>query len=139
MNYLEELKKWFEEKFLIHNDKKSEKNLFKQWEIYYVNFWVNIWSEFNYTRPAIIFEKSKLSFWRKNVIVIPITSFKKDKKYNWFDYFLKKSELNNLKENSIVKILHVRDVSKSRVKTKIWQLSSQELSEIIEIFQKIYK
>jgi len=30
MNYLEELKKWFEEKFLIHNDKKSEKNLFKQ-------------------------------------------------------------------------------------------------------------
>ena len=116
----------------------SQKSIFKQWEIYYVNFWINIWSEFNWIRPAIIFELSKYSYWRKNVLVIPITSEKKWKKYNKFDIKISPNKLNNLKSNSIIKLFHIRDVSKARVKTKIWKISTEKLNEIIEIFEKIY-
>lgn len=139
MNYFEKLKDWFEEKIKLHEDLNSQQNIFKQWEIYYVNFWINIWSEFNHTRPALIFEKSKYSYWRKNVIVIPITSIKNDKKYNKFDILLEKTEENWLKENSILKLFHIKDVSKSRVKTKIWDITKSELDNIKNIFDKIYK
>lgn len=137
MNYLEKLKNWLEEKIKIHNE-NWEWNIFKQWEIYYVNFWINIWSEFNWTRPAIIFELSRFSFWRKNVIVLPITSFKEWKKYNQFDFKITKNELNWLKKNSIIKLFHIRDISKNRVWTKIWILSEEELNKIQSTFTKIY-
>lgn len=139
MNYIKQLENWFKEKLWLHKDIKSQKNIFKQWEIYYVNFWINIWSEFNLTRPALIFEKSKLSFWRKNVIVIPITSYKMEKKYNKYDIKISKSELNWLKNDSIIKLLHIKDISKSRVKTKIWILEENYFSDVVNIFEKVYK
>ncbi|NVP17462.1 type II toxin-antitoxin system PemK/MazF family toxin [Candidatus Gracilibacteria bacterium] len=137
--YIIELKKWFEEKIFLHNDLKSQKNIFKQKEIYYVNFGINIGSEFNLTRPALIFEKSKFSFWRKNVIVIPITTYKNNKKYNKFDIKINKSEINGLKEDSILKLLHIKDICKSRVKTKLGTLEKQDFEKVQNIFEKIYK
>ncbi len=136
MNYIEQLKKWFEEKIKINSLKN--KSIFKQWEIYYVNFWINIWSEFNWIRPALIFELSKYSYWRKNVIVIPITSQKESKKYNKFDIKISPNKTNNLKSNSIIKLFHIRDISKTRVKTKIWNLDIDKLNEVMTIFEKIY-
>jgi len=38
MKYINELEKWFKEKIFLHDDLKSQKNIFKQSEIYYVNF-----------------------------------------------------------------------------------------------------
>ena len=138
MNYIEKLQKWFEEKIKINSLVNKENNIFKQWEIYYVNFWFNIWSEFNWTRPALIFELWKYSYWRTNVIVIPITSKKEWKKYNKFDIQISPDKINKLKSNSIIKLFHIKDISKTRVKTKIWDISIEILNEIIEKFEKIY-
>ena len=138
IEYLEKLKNWFEIKVKLHFDKKSEKNIFKKAEIYYVNFWINIWSEFNWVRPALIFEESKYSYFRKNVIVLPITSFKENKKYNQFDIKIIAKKGNWLKSNSVIKLFHIRDVSKKRVKTKIWKLDNEDFDRITNVFQKIY-
>lgn len=136
--YLQKLKNWFDIKIKLNFDEKSKNNIFKQGEIYYVNFWINIGSEFNWIRPALIFEKSKYSFWRKNVIVMPITSFKKNKKYNKFDFIISPDNINWLKSDSIIKLFHIKDICKSRVKTKIWKIDDTIFQKLINEFENIY-
>jgi len=114
--------------FNFHN---SNTTRFKKYEIYWINFWVNIWTEFWEKRPWIIFKSNKYVRW-KDIVVLPITSFKNWKKYWELDIRIIKNNINNLRLNSIVKLEHIKSISKSRIGDYIWKLNSEDINIIEE-------
>ena len=125
-NYKDNLKNWFEQKILI-NDKDLKSNSFhKKWEIWYVDFWINIWSEFNNKRPAIIISNKSFSWWW-NIIVVPITKLLDSKNILNTDIII---EDKNLNYKSIIKLNNIRDISKKRLVRKLWRLSDEILKNI---------
>ena len=128
---------WFLEKLEIHFNKKTPSLKYKKWDIYFVNLWQNIGSELNKTRPCVIFSDKKANFWN-TVIIIPLKSYKKWKKINNFQYFIKKSTKNSLKKDSIIDISSIRQVDKKRILTKKWFIEKKDIYEIDEILIKIF-
>lgn len=120
---------WFYEKINIHFNKKiPEKFIPKRWEIYYVNLWINIWSELNKIRPCIIYSQRRFNDWN-NIIVIPIKSYK-GKLNNFTNVKINPSKLNNLSKISIAVIPNIRDISKKRIKDRIWTIEENYLESI---------
>ncbi len=119
---------WFYDVLNIHFNKKEPQLLLKKWNIYFVNLWKNIWSELNKTRPCVIYSIKKANFWN-TVLIIPLKSYKW-KKLNNFQIFLEKSEQTLLKEDSILDISWIRQISKKRILTKKWYLWKNIIDEI---------
>lgn len=120
---------WFQQKWKIHESKNFPKKV-KQWDIYWVNFGVNIGSEFNFVRPAIVISRTDENQKMNNVLVVPLTTFKPHKKYNSFDIVLDTKEVGKIQEKSIAKIKHLRDVSKKRLSKKITRLEKADRAKI---------
>jgi len=127
MNYIEQLKKWFEEKIKIHKKEFNPNYRYKKWDIWYVNFWINIWNEFNKIRPALVITNKKYTKWN-NLIVIPLTSFKTEKNILNTDIIIKTDF--NKKQKSILRLNHLRDISKNRLIKKVWRISDDKLKEL---------
>jgi hypothetical protein len=89
MNYLTELTEWFARKIKIHETELGPKFHFVRGEIWHVNFGINIGSEFNYTRPALVYQNSVFSG-SDTIMVIPITKFHNEKKLPEHDVSLEK-------------------------------------------------
>lgn len=115
--------KWFNTKIRLNHEKEflPEKSIINKWKICMVDYWMNIWTEINWIRPSIIFKNSNYKYW-EDIIVIPITSYKKEqediKSVDEFDIEIKSSEENWLDNNSLIKIRQLRCISKKRFKTK---------------------
>ena len=123
--------KWFKNKLLIHFKRKTPVNLFpNKWDIYYVNLWMNIWSEINKERPCIIYSIRKLNKWN-NIVVIPIKWFY-DKIDNKYQILLNPDTINNLWKKSLANLMSIREVSKKRLKWKIWIIDNTKLKQIDE-------
>ena len=122
-NYFFKIINWLKIQIKL-NFKTTKTTKFKKYEIYWIHFWENIWTEFNKKRPWIIFKSNKYIRW-KDIIVIPITSNKNWKKYWKLDVFLEKSQINNLKQNSVIKTEHLKSVSKMRIWSYIWKLDEK--------------
>lgn len=128
MDYLSELTEWFTQKIKIHNKEINIEYRHKKWEIWFVDFWVNIGSEFNYIHPAMIFMDTKISKWG-NVIVIPLTTFTDTKNMYPSDYIIQAGD-GNLQKPSILRIWHMRDISKKRLIKRIGRVWAKTLDDI---------
>jgi len=133
-NYIIRFFNWLKLHFYFHF-KTTTTTKFKKYEIYWIHFWINIWTEFWEKRPWIIFKSNKFIRW-KDIIVLPITSLKEGKKYWELDIKIKISDKNNLKLNSIVKLEHIKSISKMRIWDYIW-IMDDNYKKIIE--EKIKK
>lgn len=134
MDYFEQLKDWFETKITINNKNVDENYRYKKWDVWYINFWVNIWNEFNKIRPAVILTTKKYSKWN-NLIVVPISSFSLDKKILNTNIVIKE---DFLKQKSIIKLNHLRDISKKRLIKKIWRLWDKYLKELDKSIKDLF-
>jgi len=135
MNYKDELKKWFEKKLKIHLEKEINIDFrYKKWEIWYIDFWINIWNEFNKIRPAVILLNKKYSK-GNNIIVAPISSFWENKKIINTNIII---EETFLKQKSIIKLNHLKDISKKRLIKKLWRVNNDILSEIDSKLKNIF-
>ena len=126
---------WFYDKLNIHFNKSIKYFVPKQWDIFYVKLWQNIWSELNKTRPCVVISKRKFNSWW-TIIVVPLKSYKwKNKKYF---IKVKSSKINNLWKDSQVDIFAIRQVDKKRLLNKIWILEYNYVDEIITLLKKMF-
>ncbi len=130
MDYLRELTDWFTQKLKIHETKLGPKFHFVRGEIWHVNFGVNIGSEFNYMRPALIYQNSELSG-SDTIMVIPITKFHDQKKLPEHDIYLEKW-IGSLDMNSILRIWSMRSISKRRIGKKIGKITNSGILDIVD-------
>ena len=129
-NYIIRFFNWLKLHFYFHF-KTTTSTKFKKYEIYWIHFWINIWTEFWEKRPWIIFKSNKYIRW-KDIIVLPITSQKEWKRYWELDIKINKTKTNNLKMNSIVKIEHIKSISKMRIWDYIWKIDENYINIIEE-------
>ena len=120
------------------NHKTNENIIINKRKIVSVNFGINIWTEINGVRPAIIYKSSTYKYW-EDIIVIPITSYETNKSIDEFDIILEVNEDNWLKNKSIIKIRQMRSISKKRIrktdneKIKIlWEISENDIQNKID-------
>lgn len=127
--------KWFNKKIIINFQHKIPDYFYpSKWEIYYVEMWMNIGSEINKTRPCIVYSNQKYNKWN-TLLIIPIKWFywKIDKK---FQILISPTEENNLWKTSLATLMSINEISKKRIKWKLWNLEKIHLNEIN---QKLYK
>ena len=115
----------------------KDDKIFKQWDIVKVNFWYNVGSEINKERFAIVVSPNFISKFSKNCIVIPLTSFKENKKllpdiHYLLDWYEKDKK-------SIALINNIRDISKKRIIKKIGRISKNDLENIIDLVSNLLK
>jgi mRNA interferase MazF len=108
----------------------------KKGEIYEVYLDPILGSEQGGRRPAVIISGNLANANLNTVIICPLTS--KLKHYHG-NLILKPDELNGLKKVSEVMTIHIRSISKQRIKIKIGQLKTDEVESILESLNKIIK
>jgi len=107
--------------------KQKTLKIAKRWEIFLINFGVNIGSEYEKIRPWIIISGDEINKW-KTVIAIPISS--QIQKIFMYDVILDWNQTNSLTNKSVVKTSHIRNLDKKRLVKKIWQLDEENLEKI---------
>lgn len=134
--------RWLNKKIKINHFEDEFIELTK-WKIVLVDFWMNIWSELNWIRPAIIYKASSFKWW-ENTTVLPITSLLNDKweeKWrNFLDVILPKDENNWIDHDSLVKVSQLRCVDKKRFRRHkktnkvniLWTITDENIKEIID-------
>lgn len=91
-------------------------------QIYYVDFGINVWTEINGSRPAIVYKASRKSFW-EDIIVLPITGYTPNKSKDEFDVSVNLNQCEWLSKESLVKTRQMRCVSKKRFWNYIWRIT----------------
>lgn len=116
----------FKEKIKINQQAENRKD-FMKYDIYYVNYGINIWNEINGTRPSLIFKSNRHNKWA-DVIVIPMTWARDNlweyKHQDKFDVNITPDKNNKLWKESFLKLRLMRSVSKKRLGRKIGQLEN---------------
>ncbi|MBL1145213.1 MAG: type II toxin-antitoxin system PemK/MazF family toxin [Bacteroidetes bacterium] len=98
-------------------------------EIWWVNLNPTKGSEQNGKRPVAIVSGNLLNKYAPVIYVCPLTT--KIKNYKG-DVILKPNNINGLKEESEILIMHLRSISKDRFETKIGQISIEQLYKLRE-------
>jgi mRNA-degrading endonuclease toxin of MazEF toxin-antitoxin module len=137
LSIISDFLEWFYEKLNLNFSKKEPDLKLNKWEIYFVNLWKNIWSELNKIRPCIIYSWRRFNGWN-TIIIIPLKSYKW-KINNSINLFIKATKENNLKLDSVVDLLSIRQVSKKRVRLKKWNLESRHLERIDKYVSRIFE
>lgn len=89
----------------------------------------NIGSEFNKTRPCIVFRGNKFVNDR-NLLIIPLTSLKTNNTIRKTDLLIRPKTGNNLEKTSIARTSNLRDVSLKRIGHIIGKLDKNEIEKI---------
>jgi len=121
---------WLKKKIYLNQNREKLKASTK-WSIYYVDYWINIWSEINWVRPSIIYKNSHFTS-GEDIIVIPLTSYKINKSLDTFDVELESDKANKLKVKSYIKLRQIRSISKKRIESYIWKITDLELKNKIQ-------
>lgn len=105
-------------------DKEKRAPYFKEWQIWFLSVWLNIWVESkwkgdNFSRPVLIIKK----FNNQMFLWVPLTTKYKDNKY------VEKIKNINWKESFLL-LSQIRIFSNKRLNDKIWSLYRSELFEI---------
>ncbi len=124
---------WFVQKISIHFDSTyTDNNLaYIQWDIVLVDFGYNIWVEIHKKRPAVVLSDIQWNFgW--TIVVAPI------KTYRWNplkrgDVIIYADNENTLSHDSLIVLSQMRSISKRRIGSKIWIISSTTL-DIVRSF-----
>lgn len=134
--------RWLNRKIKI-NHLEDEFIELTKWKIVLVDFWMNVWSELNWIRPAIIYRASSFKWW-ENTTVLPITSLLNDKwEEKWrkiLDVMLPENKANWIDHDSIVKISQLRCVDKKRFRRHkksndvqiLWTITDEKIKELID-------
>ncbi len=131
-SWLENNINWFINKIKFINNIGERKNIkFYKWSVYYVDFWINIWSEINWIRPVLIYKNWYFTQW-KDIIVIPFTSLEEEKLIDKFDVVIEKGRDNNLNNNSVLKIRQLKVISKKRLWEFRWFMNNEKLRNKID-------
>jgi hypothetical protein len=99
--------------------------MYKKWDIVMINFPFSDFKDFK-LRPILLWE----DLW-DDYIVMPITS---NKMNNFWEYFLAKNKINNLKIDSYLKPFNINTVDKIIVIWKLWEVTKNDLQNISELF-----
>ena len=111
--------------------------MIKRNEIYYVNFGENTKGcEQAGVRPAIILQNDKGNKYSPTTIVAPLTT-KQKSLYLPLHIEIKKDNVNNLSENSIILLEQLFTIDKSRIIDKIGKIEDKEIIEKINKSLKI--
>lgn len=103
-----------------------------RFSIYLVNLEPVIGSEQGKTRPALIISNEEINRILPVINILPITSYKENRKIYANEVFLEKDE-SKLEKDSIILCYQIRTVDKKRLIKKIGEVSSEEVrEEIIE-------
>lgn len=134
--------RWFHNKIKI-NHMANEFTEINKRKIVLVDFWMNIWSEINWIRPAIIYTASSFkSGW--STVVIPITSLVDDewkvKKRTVLDIPLPEDQDNWIDHDSLILVSQIKSIDKKRIrkwkKTNniqiLWTISNDSIKESID-------
>ena len=108
----------------------------KKGEIWDAFFDPTLGSEQSGRRPAVIISGNLVNDNVRTVIVCPLTSKLKEYKGN---LILDPNERNGLDKRSEVMTIHVRSLSKERLKRKIGEINDSEMAVIIESLDKIIR
>ena len=132
---------WFLIKLNIHFKEKINNKFPKQWEIWNIKLWINIWSEQNwekkwwYVRPVLIIK----IFWTKNdnIIILPLTKSKKPK---YISYKLINTKYKFLKYyESYILLDQVKTISQKRlIWNPLWKISTDDLNKILIKFNNLF-
>ena len=117
---------------MIKMHHNSEENmLLLKWRIYAVDFWMNVWTEINGTRPAVIYKDNTYKYW-EDIIVIPLTSYTDEKSVDQFDVKVVSWASTWLKNDSLMKVRQMRSVSKKRVQKYIGKIREIETKDEVQ-------
>ncbi len=133
---------WYHKKLEInYYFNKYTKVKFKQFDIYMINLWQNIWWEINKIRPCLVIWKTNKFLNSNTILIIPFTDLynKKgvEKKISKEDLIIKSSNINWLKKDSILKIRKIKEVSKKRVLYKLWKLENNYRNILLDWIKNI--
>jgi len=115
---------WYQ---FFHNENKNQ---IKQWDIYEINLWRNIWSELNKKRPCVVVSANWFNQ-GKTVVVVPLKSVKTYSK-NWIITIFIDKEWTNLDKESFVSISNIREISKKRIWRKIGKVSKKDMLKVVK-------
>jgi mRNA interferase MazF len=123
------MQSWHNEKIKI--SKNIEIPFFREWQVWYINMWINIgfeenWKNKDFSRPVLILKK----FSKDTFLWIPTTTIKKEWKF--YDNIW---ELN-WKQNYLL-LSQIRLYSSKRLLSNIWWISKSKLIEIKEKIKKL--
>ena len=121
---------WLKKKIKINQENEKLWTSTK-WSIYYVDYWINIWTEINWERPSIIYKNSHFTAW-EDIIVIPLTSSKLNKSIDKFDVEIYPTKSNKLKNISFAKLRQIKSISKKRIRNYVWKINEIELKNKIQ-------
>ena len=119
--------KWSELKQKLHfNEKKSF--YVKQREIWYINMWINIWTEENwkkddFRRPVLVLKK----IWSLYLCIAMTTKWK-DNNYFYYKY----------KENSYIILSQSKSIDRKRFLDKIETMNKDDFEKIIKKLKTIW-
>jgi len=88
-------------------------------------------------RPVVFWDDWKLSSERPTVLVIPFTKITSKQRYQP-TFYIKKTSLNNLEEDSILKLYQFACVSKNNLGKVIGRLNEDEIVKVEKLLQKSF-
>ncbi len=108
----------------------------KQGDIYEVYLDPTIGSEQSGRRPAVIISGNLVNKLVNTVIICPLTS--KLKNYHG-NLIVKPTKQNGLPKTSEVMTIHIRSISKERLRKRYGSLNKSEFNQVVESLNKIIK
>ena len=108
--------------------KKNIVNVVFKKEIFMVNFWVNVGSEYRGIRPAIVISGGSINKWSM-VLIVPCSSYRGN--LFKYDILLDDYIVYWFKSKTVIKVSHLSSISKKRLIKKIWSLDQTRFNNII--------
>ena len=133
-SFFEQLVDWWKRMLDYYTSIRSPQLIPNEWEIYDIDLWVGVGSELQKTRPCIIVSKNWFNKW-DTVMIIPITSHKPHKKIWIVSVFISQELSNGLDNDSLIMIAKMREVSKSRIRSKRWIIAGKEYKKLKQWLQ----
>ncbi len=99
--------------------------MYKKWDILLINFPFSDFKNFK-LRPLLLWN----DLWN-DYLVMPIKS---NNINNFWEYFLEKNNINNLKTDSYLKPFNINTIDKNIIVWKIWTINNHDLLNISKLF-----
>lgn len=109
---------------------------YNQWDILYIELWLNIWSELSKPRPCLVFSDSIANRW-DTIIILPIKTYKWKLPHK-FCVMIDDFEKIWLKNKSYISITDIRSISKKRITRNLWKIDIYILKSINRKIEKIF-
>jgi mRNA interferase MazF len=112
-------------------------NIIKQFDIFLVNLNPTEGSEQNGIRPCVCLQTNAVSDFGRTTLIAPLTSKKVEKVYP-FEFLIKPSKKNKIKELSKINLSQIKVIDKSRIIKKIGLLEDEYFEGFKVALQNIF-